>query len=221
MAVNNPTPPTTTKAGNFFSRKLAGLPIWAWGLVGLAGVGLGYYFVKKQQGTAGAKAAASSPTAQTLATTDTTPSSEQVPNTTGAQVYIVAPPTPVSSSGSGSGSETPPPTPSSTVQIRAQQTRGTQAVFDQTHSGVFLFSGPGSGSSSTVPFGATVEVTGNAQPGASNGTDGATLYYPISYNGQSGWVSSLDLIGIGSGAGGGGIPRLQYRKNAMTETGGY
>lgn len=35
------------KGSSFLTKKLAGLPVWAWALIGLAGVGLGYYLVKK------------------------------------------------------------------------------------------------------------------------------------------------------------------------------
>lgn len=32
-------------ADNFITKKLAGLPVWAWGLVGIAGVGIGYFII--------------------------------------------------------------------------------------------------------------------------------------------------------------------------------
>lgn len=32
---------------NLFTKKLAGLPVWAWGLVGIAGVGVGYFVIHK------------------------------------------------------------------------------------------------------------------------------------------------------------------------------
>ncbi len=33
--------------GNFLMHKAGGLPIWAWGLIGIAGVGIGYYFITR------------------------------------------------------------------------------------------------------------------------------------------------------------------------------
>jgi hypothetical protein len=34
-------------AENFLTKKIADLPVWAWGLIGIAGIGVGYFIIKK------------------------------------------------------------------------------------------------------------------------------------------------------------------------------
>lgn len=215
MAEPTPGTPTTgdavKSAGKGINKKLAGLPIWAWGLIALAGVGVGIYFLKRGS-SASNTPASSSPAADTL---NTTPTSEQVPNTTGDQVYIVAPPTPVPPTTTGT-SDTG--TPTSTAQIRGKQTSGPLATYDNApdRKGVPLRSSAGGSVSSEIPWGTSVNITGAAVSGGATG-GGSSVYMPVSWNGQSGFVSALDLIGIGAGGSGGPMFPLKNRRNTLAD----
>ena len=210
MAENVPTN-TAPKVGNFMSQKLAGLPVWSWGLIVLAGVGVGFFFLNRKQ--AATATPANSPAQQALQ--DTTPTSEQVPNTTGDQVFIVPSPT------SPPGGIIPPPTggngtASQTYTIRQP---GKAQGYDQNHAGPPIWSGPGTNAIGEIPWGSVVTSTGIPVDGPSNSGQpgGSTVYYPVTFNGVSGFISRFDVVGVG--AGGPRSPR--YTANALSALGEY
>lgn len=102
----------------------------------------------------------------------------------------------------GYPSGNPPPPPTTTIQqqleglIRAKETTGPYASYDKTHSGIPLRNAPGGTQLSLVPFGATVAVSGSAVTGPMNSQSGTDDWYPVTYGGQSGYVSSADLANI-------------------------
>ncbi len=100
------------------------------------------------------------------------------------------------SGGSGGGSSGP------TGFIGSIRAAGA-LPYDTTHSGIPLRSGPFGSILSEIPFGANVTVTGPAINGPSNfGTSGggSQLWYPVSFNGQTGYISAYDLMSSGPGS---------------------
>lgn len=210
MSQNAP-PSSTPKVGNFMSQKLAGLPVWSWGLIVLAGVGVGFFFLNRKQ--AATASPASSPAQQ--AVQDVTPTSEQVPNTTGDQVFIVPSPT------SPPGGITVPPTGGDGTAAQTYTIRqpGKAPAYDNNNAGPPIWSAPGANTIGQIPWGSVVTSTGIPQTGPSNTGQpgGSDVYYPVTFNGVSGFVSRFDVVGVG--AGGPRSPR--YTANALSALGEY
>ncbi len=79
------------------------------------------------------------------------------------------------------------------------RSKGVFPGFDKTHTGVPLRSSPGGGGSilSYVGFGTTgVTITGAPVTGPLNQQGGSNLWYPVSVNGQSGYISAQDLFPV-------------------------
>jgi len=90
-------------------------------------------------------------------------------------------------SSSSSGSSTTSPALSGLV--RALRPGDT---YDASHSGIPVTSSPGSNNVFVIPYGAQVSVLGNPVTGPTS-PQGTNAYYQVSYNGQTGYVSSFDL----------------------------
>ena len=102
------------------------------------------------------------------------------------------------SSGSSSGGSSGGTSGGSTA-VRAQ----TNTPWDQQHQGVPLRDSPaGSGNIlAYVPWGSSVNISGAAVQGTPNTQGGSSSWLPVNYGGQTGYISALDLVGAGIGAG--------------------
>lgn len=195
----------------FLQKKYGGLPVWAWGLIVIGGVVVGLYFLKNKgigsvlTGNAGTTSSGTSSTSEAAGTVD----SQTVPVTSASPVYVLStsnPGTTTSTDGQTSttttntGDGNTSGTTTSNIKIRPSQalTGGIFQQYDQGHSGIPLRNSPGGSQYTPIPFGASVTLTGNAQSGPQTGGN-STIYYPVTYNGQSGYVSALDLTGLGGG----------------------
>jgi hypothetical protein len=203
-----------SKITDLLTKETAGLPNWAWVAVVIVGGGVGYLFVRSNQGSS-----AGTSTTSADGSTDT--------STAGANAVSQPSDTDYSqglSSGNANGSSpvyvlsTSVPTSTTTtagtatqqVTIRDRQTTGPSAAYDKTHpQGVPVHSGTSGQTPTvkTVPFASSVTVTGPAVIGAANtgnGQGGTVYWYPVQ---GGGYISSFDIVGIG----GGGImqPRRQ------------
>ena len=96
-----------------------------------------------------------------------------------------------SSSGGTSG------TSGQNVMVRAQ----SNTPWDQKNAGVPLRDAPaGNGNIlAYVPWGSPVNVSGAVHTGKPNTQGGSPNWYPVNYGGQTGYISALDLVGIGIG----------------------
>lgn len=184
------TPPSTGKKGNFFTKNLGGLPVWAWGAILLAGVGIGIYILKKQQGNSASSSGATIGPGTAANSLANIPTSEEVPNTTGDQVFVVQPPTPVTPT-----TTTTPTSSPNTMTIRAQNPASS---WDKNNSGVPGDSSPGGSVSTLIPYGATVDLISTTSGPSDNGN---TAWNLISYNGNQAYVNGSDFAGAGGGAG--------------------
>lgn len=203
MAQNMPASPPTHHTGNALTTKIAGLPLWSWGLIVIAGVGIGWFILRKQQQAT--SAAAQPPAAQAL--NDQIPSSVQVPNTTGDQVFLVPPTAPTTAPTTGT-------TDGSAQQTLTIRQPGKAPGYDQNNAGPPIWSSPGQNAIGEIPWGSTVTVTGIPVSGPSNTGQpgGSNIYYPVTFQGNSGFVSRFDLVGVGSGG-----PRApRYTSNALS-----
>lgn len=211
------------------TKKYAGLPGWAWLLIGVAGIGAGVLLIRYQKSKTPTTAAGLTPATTPDLTTGNASGTESNPttgevgsngiidnpfpetNVGGNQIPIIPPgyqaiydqngniigfepiPTPPTS--------TPPtPTPGLEGIIRSSTGQG----YDKTNpEGIPFRTSPGGAESSKVPFGATVQITGKAISGPPNAKGGSTQWYPASYSGQTGFISSADFLNIFQGATGG------------------
>lgn len=179
----------------FFKKKLAGMPVWAWGLIVVAGVGVGLYFIRKQKSTASTTGTTSAGTvgpSEAALNAASQPSGDFVPPTSGSPVYVVtggAPPT------------TAPPTsttqPTQNLTIRASQAGGGQfQQWDKTHTGIPFWQAPDSNIVAYIPFGGTVPSSGTTTGPVQFGSG---IYYQVTYKGIQGYISSNDVAGTGGG----------------------
>lgn len=88
--------------------------------------------------------------------------------------------------------------------IRAKETSGPYAGYDKHNPGVPLRNAPGGSQVAQVPFGGDVTISGAAISGPMNASAGTNIWYPVTYQGQNGYVSSADLANIFQQASGGG-----------------
>lgn len=191
----------------FLKKTTAGLPNWAWLLVVVGGAGVGFLFVRSQQAntanttTTNTAASAASTNVGSTPQPDSgqqTPPNYDIGSGSNGQspVYVVS--SPIVPAASSIQQSTPQPS----VNIRLQSLSGCSAAYDKSHSGVPLHSVPAGGNTiiGTIPFGASsipltgTEVTGSNQGGPCSQTN---FWYPVSYNGLQGFVSSQDVSGLG------------------------
>lgn len=103
-----------------------------------------------------------------------------------------------------------PSVTSPSVTVRAPATTGPTVGYDQNHPGVPIFSSPGGPQIGTVPFGSSVGTTGPSVQGPGN--LGSNAWWPVSYAGQTGYLSGYDVSGVASSStgiiGAGGASRL-------------
>lgn len=86
------------------------------------------------------------------------------------------------------------PTSGTSLNIRS---RGSDPA---NKPGVPLFKSIGSFGHSVahIPYGATITATGPSKQGADN--KGNTTWWPVTYQGVSGWLSGWDITGTGGGS---------------------
>jgi hypothetical protein len=182
-----PTPHTGGKGiGGFLNQSTAGLPNWAWLAVVGAGIAAALFLPKilggKSQG-------ANAPTSGTGTTPDTSGLGLAVDPTTGLPYAVEG----LQSSGGLAGTQTTPAPPTTTTPAPANPT------FTTVKSGA-LETAPRDVHGKTltmVPSGANVQLLSG--PPIPDPAGGSKLYYPVSYNGQSGYVGS-DVIHINAGS---------------------
>lgn len=102
-----------------------------------------------------------------------------------------------------------PPAQSEQGVTRSKTTSGTSASYDKSHTGVPMHSNPNTAASSLVtlvPYNSQVNITGNAVNGTA-AMPGFSNWYPVSYNGQTGYINAYDIgniiVGAASGIGAG------------------
>lgn len=101
----------------------------------------------------------------------------------------------------------PPPTttPTETGIIRALETSGQTSGYDKANPGGVPFrSTPGGAVLSEAPYGSQVSITGAPVQGSDNfGSDpnhvGSTLWFPVTLNGQNGYISAYDIVNVITG----------------------
>ena len=207
------------------TKKFAGLPGWAWLLIGVAGVGAGYLLIRYQSSKSSTPNNLTATTTPDLTTgnasgTETNSATGTVgsngvidnpfpeTNVGGNQVPIIPPGYQgvYDQNGTLVGFEpipttptpTPTPTPTGILQgiIRAKSTSGGAANYDKSHSGVPIHSSPGGSQTGTATYGSTVHITGPAVQGPSD--FGITSWYPV----PGGFISGFDFADISQGSGG-------------------
>lgn len=104
--------------------------------------------------------------------------------------------------------------------VRSKQTSGRFSSYDTGHDpnqggnnpiGVPMRNGPSPNTPyvTEVPYNAQVQITGQPVNGPLNMAGGSASWYPVSFNGQSGWVSADDIANVivnaATGMGGGFI----------------
>ena len=178
-----PTPHAHGKIAEFLTKDIGGIPVWAWGLIGVAGVGIGYLFVHNAggfSGLLGGGAASTSSPASALSQQGPTPNPQPGPQ---------GPPGPSGPSGPGGQIGT----------IRAKDTTpGTPNYsWDQSHSGVPIRNSAG-GSGAILGyagFGTTITILGNGpvtgQPAGSGRSD---TWWQV----PGGYISTDDVASTGS-----------------------
>lgn len=156
------------------NKDIGGLPAWVWGIAGLGGIGLGYYFYSR------AKSGSSTSTTDT-----TTPVSPAIPDIgtpvgpsagnqqpTGATINIGVPATPTNWLTSIILANHP---------VNEYASAGTPGGLPDAVIG-------------TIPANSTVQATGPEVVGAWNIPNGSELWYPVTYNGIPGFVSAYDVV---------------------------
>ncbi|HWS82808.1 MAG TPA: SH3 domain-containing protein [Ktedonobacteraceae bacterium] len=84
------------------------------------------------------------------------------------------------------------------ANIRTKGSIPTVATYDAKFTGVPIRSAAGAGNDQigTIAFGSQVQLTGKAIQGTSNlpgSANGTNLWYPVTYNGKTGYVSAFDV----------------------------
>lgn len=184
-------------------------PYMTWGGVGLGIVAVVVVVVRSRQSPV---TAATNPT-NTPATTPAASSSSDtlsgydmssmagipygfettVPYTVGQQ--------PITNTNTNNPPSSTPPSETGVVRTSQSGTKGDDSGYDKTHTGVPMRTSPSvSAGAMTVPFNASVNITGNASQGPLNTVSGSTSWYPVTYNGQTGFINASDLGNIIVGA---------------------
>ena len=212
---NIPAKVPTKASGDFLLKEFHGLPVWTWGIAGVGGIGLGYYFYNKSK-TAQANAA-------NLAAAQAASTSPAVnpADVSGLGNYQAAGPY---AGGFNSQPATinigTPSTPSNWLTSIILTT--SHAVNEYATSGT-----PGGLPDSviaTIPAGSTVQATGPEIVGAWNIPNGSELWYPVTYQGIPGFVSAYDVVNANTQIGNSPVPpppvappiQIKTRKNTGT-----
>ena len=101
--------------------------------------------------------------------------------------------------GPGPGPTPPPTPPTNSMPKLTIRPKTPVDPANSKRTGVPLFQAVGSFGHSVaeIPYGAQIQATGQPITGASN--KGNTTWYPVTYNGKSGFVSGFDIANVGSG----------------------
>ena len=112
---------------------------------------------------------------------------------------------------------TPPPAKTEFGIIRAQDTKNPVygKVYDAKHSGVPVRNAPGGSPMGEAAWGSEVAITGDAVSGGDNG-NGVRLWFPVTFNGQPGYISVADIVSI---IGNGGVPPHSLVSHSGTGSG--
>lgn len=186
-------------------RPLGPFPVWVWGVGVALGLGVVWYVRTRSS--------ASSSNSGGPGTLGSTPSGQQMPQYdysgidpfTGVPYTIEEQVNPNTGLPNYYNPQNPSTGGGQQATIRARNTSGVTSQYDtSTPQGVPFDVSPGQyESEGWVPYGAVVTISGAAVQGPSNfqhGTPqeqavGSNVWYPIQYNGQSGYVSAFDLAG--------------------------
>lgn len=182
------------KTGGFASKlkeEMKKIPWWGY----VIGIGGGAFLIMKMRSSASTGVQATGAT-NANGTSDTSsvdgyPYDSQWYNDTGQSGYPGGP----------SPSPSPSPNPSSgTVRQKNSDPPYTNS-WDSSHSGVPYDTSPGSGQAGIIPYGGSVQITGASVQGPANfnGPGSSTTWFPISINGQTGYISQFDLASMGQG----------------------
>lgn len=100
----------------------------------------------------------------------------------------------------GGGGITPvgPPGPPTYNSLTVRQP-GAAGTWDTTHTGIPLRDQPGGGGNiiGYIPWGTTVQPTGGIVSGSANQAGGSTNWFPVTWNGLTGFVSQWDISPVG------------------------
>ncbi len=203
----------------FLKKTTAGLPNWAWGLVVVAGLGIGYFVMRSQSGGGSATTATSAQTDAAGQAVQTAPVDANALTASGAgnggpQIVVLplastAPQGSTSSDGSqGTPTPTPTPTPSpgqtrvrnvqhTLLTIRSKGTSSIASVvaYDKTNPpGVPIRSTPGGVQVGFAGYGSTVTAKGPAISGPNNVKEGSgsNSWWPV----ENGFISGFDVVGV-------------------------
>jgi hypothetical protein len=224
------------KGENFLTKQTAGLPNWAWGVVILLGVGIGYFVIKSKNAPTTSPSTTSNVVGQEQAadqapinatagyfpttsvngqTVPVVPSDYQGIYNPNGDLIGYQPQTQSTSNQTGTTS----PTLSATIRHSEAGTQSQYASYDAQNSGIPLRSNAGTFSSSgaplnnivaTIPFGSMIQLAGSSVTGTGNDTpSGNPVWYPVTYNGQQGYVSAADIGNVSAGAGAIAPPRVR------------
>lgn len=238
------------------TRPVMGMPLWVWVIVVAGGVILAIY-IRRNVGSSSASGSLGQNAAGQQSVTDPNidpytgvPYSieEAINPATGLPAYYGGPGVDATGSGSGpsssgSGSSSGggvlpigPTRPRSqqTLLVRAQNALAGAGSWDQTHAGPPVDpNAPGNTNGQfVVPFGASVTQTGPAVQGPANklaSGQSSAMWYPIAYQGQTGYISALDVqTGGAAAAGGASGPQVPFQATPwwpemtdLAQTGGH
>lgn len=198
------------------TKKYAGLPGWAWLIVGAAGIGLGVFFIRKQSSTTGTPSDLTAQSTPDLTTADTTSDATGTVGSVGGNGVINNPfpetningnQVPIipagyqaiyDNSGNIVGYEPTPPNNTSTPGNSGSGNSGSGSgiiSYVTTKAGASLETTPhdigGGKNILTLPLGAILTYVSGPIP---DPTGAKKDYYLVSYGGKIGWVGSDAVI---------------------------
>lgn len=176
---------------SILTKEYGKLPLWAWGLVALGGIGIGLYFYKR------ANSSKSSSTTSTIGQTTNTANSNPLDlvGSTGQGDYTA----------SGGNANSPgqtvinvgvPTNPSNWLTTLYLTNNGPVPMYDQAGTAGSHTLGQ---QIATIPGGNTVQATGPEQVGAWLSNNTSELWYPVVYQGQSGYVNAYYVANASTG----------------------
>lgn len=184
--------------------RVFGLPVWVVGLVVIGG-GIAAYFLFFRHRSSSSSGTLGQSTQPPIDTSQIDPITgvpwtveEQTNPNTGLPNYY---------NNTGNNGTTGPTAPgtSVTATTRGRQIGGLTGSYDAANpQGIPLDVAPGQyESGGFIPYGAQLTITGGPVQGPANNPQlGITTWYPVSYAGQSGYVSAYDLAGYANQTGG-------------------
>lgn len=201
----------------FLTKSTAGLPNWAWGLVVVAGLGIGYFVMRGSQSSAPATSPQSDAAGQAVATAPVDANAltaSGVGNGNEPQIVVLplsstAPGGSTSSDGSTGTTPAPTPAPAPPGQPRGRnvsttvltiRSKGGSSIasvqqYDATNPpGVPVRATPGGVQVRFQGYGSTVNATGQSITGPNNVKEGtgSTAWWPV----QGGYISAFDVVGV-------------------------